>query len=283
MFMSRNSAIFLLVSIFLLAQLVGLFFISQSVDEVGEFGETIIERPQTSGLESLIFITIGIAIGTLLLIFLANRNKKNWWKAWFFVANFLAVSLALGVFFADTWLFLLALLVVLIRFYTHNLWINNFTELLMYSGVAVFLVPILNVPIMIIGLVLISFYDMYAVWKSKHMVKIAQFALDSKYFPGITLGKKQNKSKKSDKKVPSVLGGGDIIFPLLFSGVVFSSLVSLGLSFPKSLGLSLFIPVFAALGLGALLIYGKKNAFYPAMPPIAVGSFCGYLVILLLL
>ncbi len=47
----------------------------------------------------------------------------------------------------------------------------------MYTGIAILFVPILNVFWMIILLIVISIYDAYAVWKSKHMVKMANFQM----------------------------------------------------------------------------------------------------------
>jgi len=70
----------------------------------------------------------------------------------------------------------------------------------------------------------------------------------------------------------AILGGGDLGFPLIFAGVVF-----------KSVGLyqAMIIPVFAAIALLLLLLLGKKDRFYPAMPFISAGCFVGYIVILL--
>src|SRR5690606_26012038 len=93
----------LLLSIFVLAQIVGLSFISYSVNTVVVNGQTNIdfdqttigERPVSSGFESAILIFFGIGIGTVLLLYLARKNKVFLWKAWFFVASVLAISISL--------------------------------------------------------------------------------------------------------------------------------------------------------------------------------------------
>ena len=75
-----------------------------------------------------------------------------------------------------------------------------------------------------------------------------------------------------DKKKAAILGGGDIGFTLLFSVVVF-----------RFLGLSaLVIPLFVGLALFGLLVYGKKNRYYPAMPYLSAGCLAGYFVAYLL-
>lgn len=73
----------------------------------------------------------------------------------------------------------------------------------------------------------------------------------------------------------AILGGGDIAFPLLFSGVLF-----------KTTGM-IFAPVITSitsmLALGLLFFYSQKKKFYPAMPFIATGLFIGYGIVLLLI
>ena len=84
---------------------------------------------------------------------------------------------------------------------------------------------------------------MYAVWKSKHMVKMAKFQTKSNIFAGLMLpyqkktGKVVSAVTKTEKKESAphtaiekkkelktaILGGGDVAFPLLFAGVVLKS------------------------------------------------------------
>ena len=109
---------------------------------------------------------------------------------------------------------------------------------------------------------------MYAVWKSKHMIKLAKFQSQLKIFPGFLVPYIEKRKKRA-----AMLGGGDIGFPLLFAGVVF-----------KELGfISYIIPVIVSISLLLLLIYGNKNKFYPAMPFLGAGCFVGYGLILLLI
>src|SRR3989344_5717485 len=116
----------------------------------------------------------------------------------------------------------------------------------------------------IILLILISIYDMYAVWKSKHMIKLAKFQSKLKTFAGLFIPYEKNKA--------AILGGGDIAFPLLFAGVVLLE---------KGLYPSILIIVYSALALFLLFLFGKKKKFYPAMPFISLGCFLGYLVSLI--
>ena len=150
------------------------------------------------------------------------------------------------------------------------------TQLFIYGGLAAIFVPILNLFAMIMLLFFISGYDMYAVWKSKHMVKLAKFQT-STAFAGVMIPYKLaslKKGKKKKVKVKSaILGGGDIGFPLLFAGVIFKTLLVKGveMAFLKTL----IIPVFVTITLGWLFVEAEKDKFYPAMPAVSVGCFLG--------
>ena len=121
------------------------------------------------------------------------------------------------------------------------------------------------------------------------MVKLAKFQIKSKVFAGLMVSYERKKGKigTTQKEVSgkgikvAVLGGGDIGFPLIFAGVVMKNLM---LTNPELIGFlkALIIPIFVTLALSYLLLKGKQDKFYPAMPYLTVGCIIGYLVILLI-
>lgn len=306
--------------IFLLSQFVGLYLINLSaIPVVQQNGTTSInygitavgERPQSTGTETLIYLILGVLLGTLLLLFLAKRKKTGVWKAWFMFASTIAISVSLGVlikpeYYWVAWIVAAGLSYWKI-FYT-NIYIHNFTEVLMYAGIAVMLVPILDVGTMFLILAIFSVYDMYAVWKSKHMVKMAQFTAEANVFPGISIPYRAEKGKatirmKSSKKFKvqgshheskekvGILGGGDVVFPLFFSGTIMTALIQgnlpgivISAMSKSSAFLYALIPVATVLiALFLLFTLGKSNKFYPAIPFITAGCIVGYGLLLLIL
>ncbi|MBW2991265.1 hypothetical protein KY348_06200, partial [Candidatus Woesearchaeota archaeon] len=263
-------------------------------------------RPEVTGLGAFAYIFIGIVIGTILVLLIIKLKKITLWKVWFFLAVFIAISLALGVLFANYIALIIAFLLALLKIIRPNVFVHNLTELLMYAGIAVFLVPLLNILWAAILLIAISLSDFYAVFKSKHMVKMAKFQAKSKVFAGLfipytpkkedaaldvdapplpstSLKLKAGKTvKKKIMKKNAILGGGDIAFPLIFTGVVMEGLVIQGLSKTLALYQSLIITLTTTIALAFLFIFAKKEKFYPAMPIIAAGCFLGYVIILLL-
>jgi len=80
-----------------------------------------------------------------------------------------------------------------------------------------------------------------------------------------TLKKTQLKKKKIKINI-AILGGGDVIFPIITAGVML-----------KTLGLASAILVIlgATLGLAYLFFFSEKKKFYPAMPFITGGIIVG--------
>lgn len=281
---------------FLLAQFIGIAILYKYIDpqkslETGktEFKELPIgERPQMNEQFSYIPIMIVVLIGTVLMLVLIKYQLEWVWKIWFLIAVFLTLAISFNALMPLKIALFIALALAFWKIFWPNFWVQNLTELFLYGGLAAIFVPVFNLLSISILLVLISIYDAYAVWKSKHMITLAQSQAKSKVFAGLLipykLGKQgekraeQGTAKTATTKVKTtvrtaILGGGDIGFPLLFAGVVL-----------KQWGLwqSLVIPFFALAGLTALLFVAKEKKFYPAMPFISAGCFIGLLAVWLL-
>ena len=89
---------------------------------------------------------------------------------------------------------------------------HNLTELFVYPGLAILFTPHFNVLSISLLLVLIAVYDMFSVWKSKHMIMLAKAQEKADMYTGYYLPM---------DKGHIFLGGGDIAFPMLFTSVVF--------------------------------------------------------------
>jgi len=132
-------------------------------------------------------------------------------------------------------------------------------------------------PEIIIGLLIIfSIYDFIAVYKTKHMVKIAKEMIESKAVLALIIPSSFRDFRGSLGEVRPggkflILGGGDIIFSLLFC----VSLVPQGILSP------LIVAFFSLIGLftGFLFFISQKTRQpIPALPPIALFSILGYLI-----
>jgi len=292
----------LLLAMFLITQLIGLFVINQYspittqvLDEQGNLLNVTsynlpygVEPPSdVTPRDTLISIIIAIAIAVSIMLLLMKYNVEIFFKVWFFVV----VSIAMAITFNSIvpsnlqYASLIALIIAIplsyIKIFKRNIYIHNITELAVYPGIAVIFVPLLNIWTTVILLILISLYDMYAVWHAGFMQKMAHYQIEKlQIFTGFFIpymGKKQkqllikaqnskskklNKLKKKIKVNLAILGGGDVVFPIILAGVVFNAL---------GLIPALIISLGATISLAGLFYISQKGKFYPAMPFITAG------------
>ena len=308
----------ILLSMFIIAQLIGIYVINAdpftvqkeingTVQEVDNSYLLWINPPkaETQGEFTQLFVNIIIAflLAIVILILLMKFRVSVFLKIWFFLVVSIALLLSflalmkllpfeINVRTSFIFSLILAVLLASLKFFGRNFLVHNFTELLIYPGIATVFVPLLNVWTIAALLVLISVYDIWAVWHSGIMQKMAKYQIDTlKVFSGFfvpyvskkvkqqisrwkkTLSRSQLKKKKIKVNV-AILGGGDIVFPIITAGVMLKTL---------GLGSAFFVIVGATLGLSYLFIAAEKRKFYPAMPFITAGILVGILASYLIL
>lgn len=294
----------LLVLFFLLSQFFGLGILAYEAQPSYSsilYEETSIgERPEfTTGYGPVLYLLFGVAFGTVFLLAIMKLSKaKTIWKYWYMLAVFLTLTVTLGVFLPDTLALALALVFAYLKIRKYNFWIHNFTEVFMYAGIALLFAPLFSIQWAALLLVLISVYDMYAVWKSEHMIKLARFTRDSKIFAGFLIRYEEQGHVLTDQgfrktlKAPpkkkrtqrsALLGGGDILFPLLFAGAVFNQFLLLFYTKTVAFFATMTVVSTASISLYLLFYLAKKDKFYPAMPFLTIGCFAGYFLLQLIL
>jgi len=252
-----------------------------------------LQPPEIEAASALWSISISMVIAILLVLLLMTIKANLFLRLWFFVVATIAIAISINGIFIITKLplqyqaiiaLIIALPLAFFKVFKQNLIIHNLTELIIYPGIAAILVPIFSIWTVIIFLILISVYDIYAVWHAKFMQKMAKFQINElKVFSGFFVPyirpedrrflNKKGKGKKIKVSL-AILGGGDIALPILAAGVV---LLSQG--FLAAITVSLF----ATLALLYLFLFSKKGKYYPAMPFITTGIFIGMLVAYLVL
>lgn len=299
----------ILLVMFLLTQFIGIYVISQYSPvtqtiinpQTGESKNVTVlpnenqlpygQPPETNQQVSLFSIIVSLTIA-ILIIFLLMKFKLNIIiKTWFFIVIILSLGIAFYAFLKGLTNYALvvslsvAIVLAIFKVYKPNIVVHNFTELLIYPGIAALIVPLLGAWSVIVLLVLISIYDMWAVWHSGIMQKMARYQMEEvgvfggfliPYIPDklkaqmkkFRLSKSKTKNKKFKVQL-AILGGGDVVFPIIASGVFF-----------RTFGIvpALFVAFGAFVGLLFLLILSEKKKFYPAMPFISAGIFLGLLI-----
>jgi presenilin-like A22 family membrane protease len=294
----------LILLLFFISQLVGIFVAHSYSPQVTE-----VFNPQTNvtlnitnynlpyGTEppqniepksSLISIILAIFLAVLIMTLMMKFGATIFIRIWFFVV----VSLALGITLnsliknypnSEYIAILLALPLAFYKVFKRNIFVHNLTEILIYPGIAAIFAPLLSVWTTVALLIFASIYDIYAVWHSKFMQKLAKYQINEiKVFSGLFipyLSSKEKslllKFKNSKKKLKNIkvniaiLGGGDIVFPMILSSVVL-----------RSIGLTeaILVAIGATLALAHLFYISEKGKFYPALPFITLGCIIALLI-----
>lgn len=307
----------LLLGMFLLTQLIGLFVVAQYAPHTtqikNETGQLVnitnynlpygtnppaqVEDKNTFNLLFSFAISFAIAIG--LMFVLMKFGAEVLIRTWFFVV----VSLALGI-TINSFLFklpivnasIIALIVAVplayFKIFKRNVFVHNITELFIYPGIAAIFVSLItswtNYPVFaaVVIFLMISIYDIYAVWHAGFMQKMAHYQIKKlNLFTGFFipyLGKKEREMIREaraaklktgkEKKIKvnvAILGGGDVVFPIILAGVVLFKIGLLG---------ALFVSLGSTIALAYLFYVSEKGKFYPAMPFITIGAFIGLIL-----
>ena len=232
--------------------------------------------PSINPWQFILYFAIGTIIVLLLTFFVKSGSiKRKIFKILFVFSVFWG-----GLLVLDIWLeniLTLFLIVALVYFWLKkaNIFIHNFCMILAIAGVGAIVGLRVQPEIMVILLALFSLYDFLAVYKTKHMIKMAKEMITYRAIFGIVVPSQRKDFSKLLREVKTggkflVLGGGDIAFPLLLS-----------VSFvPQSLIYALVVAFFSLIGLFVsflIFIKQRKKRPIPALPPIALFSIIGFL------
>jgi presenilin-like A22 family membrane protease len=298
--------VLILLGMFFITQLIGLAVInqyspqtSQVIDLQGNITNQTtynlpygLDPPETtkgSIWRVILFLAISLAFAVLIMFALMKYGAELIIKIWFFAVVVLSIGITINAFLwkipqGAMISILLAAVLAYIKVIKRNIIAHNLTELIIYPGIgAIFVALILSwttKPVLASSalLILLSFYDMYAVWHAGFMQKMAKYQIEKvKVFTGFFIpylgtkdrakiknSKVKNLKNKKVKVNVAILGGGDVVFPIILAGVV---LITLGLL------QAVLISIGATAALAVLFYYSKKGKFYPAMPFISIGCF----------
>jgi len=264
--------------LFCLTLLLGIVTASR-INEVLKFQKVII--PQFSFWQFIFYFLL-----TSLLIFFVpyfmrfKKEKKTFFRAVFVLATFFG-----GISFFNCWMLglpALILMAAIIFWWLKRPTILNQDLCLIFGmvGIGSILGLSLNPLMVALLLVFFSIYDFIAVYKTKHMIRMAKEMIESRAILALVVPPNISGFRESLEKIEPggkflILGGGDVVFPLLFA----ASLVSQGILS------SLIVATFSLIGLFAgfyFFISQKIRQPIPALPPIALFSIIGFFITLII-
>jgi len=236
-----------------------------------------ITLPQISFWKFIIAFLLSTLFIFLIIRFLKFRKEKG---TIFKIIFVLAVAFG-GLLFLETWLLqplpLIIITALIFWWWKRPLILNqNILIILGIAGIGSTLGLALQPLMVAVLLIIFSIYDYIAVYKTKHMIKMAKEMIEQKAILALVIPPNLSGFQASLGEIKPggkflILGGGDIVFPLLFC----ASLI------PAGILNSIIVAFFSLIGLFvSFYIFTKQKvrAPIPALPPIAFFSIIGYLI-----
>lgn len=274
---SENVGKVLAIEFLLFALTLGLGIVTavQAYQEVEEMDVSIPEIHLGQFLFYFVTTTVFILLMINLLKF--RKEKSIIFKLFFVAAVFLGGWVTVSIWIPNVTSVLLMGFLIVWWWKKPSVLIQDICVVLAIAGTGSLLGLSFQPEMVVALLAIFSVYDVIAVYKTKHMVKLAKEMIRSKAVLGLIIpqnvigfGDRLENLKPGGKLL--VLGGGDMVFPLLLC----TSLVpSNELIYPVIVGL------FSLLGLSLSFYFflsQEKREPIPALPPIALCSIIGFLL-----
>jgi presenilin-like A22 family membrane protease len=241
-----------------------------------------IEIPLLSSFEFIFYFFLATLFAFLMFKFLKEKIiKKKIYKILFLSVSFFSSLIFFESFLPEPIPLILVFLLIFWWIKKPIVLNQNLLIILSLAGIGAILGLGLKPEAVILILIILSIYDFIAVYKTKHMVKMAKDMIEAGTILGLVSPFELTGFLKSINEVKPgegnflILGGGDVAFPLIFS----VSLLKLGIL------KSFLIALFSLLGLFAnfsLFLFQKERRAIPALPLISFFSIIGYLALRLL-
>ncbi len=280
---------FLVMPLLLLAVEIGSILISLPVQAAGI---TAFEDP-TSLANPFIFIAI-LLVFTGFLLLLIKYGKKRW------IAAIIAISIILTFIYifsalvngvtadpnlAVALVIILSLLATILLYKYPEWYVIDGLGILIAAGVAAIFGSSLEYYLVIVLLVLLAVYDAISVYKTKHMITLAEGVIDLKTPILFVIPKRRDYSFIRDgigklddggERAAFIIGMGDMIMPSIL--VVSANVFLQGWRLFGIVNLPALGAMLGSLaGLGVLLSYVASGKPQAGLPPLNGGTILGFL------
>jgi presenilin-like A22 family membrane protease len=280
---------FLVMPLLLLAVEIGSVLISLPVQAAGI---TAFEDP-ASLANPFIFIAI-LLVFTGFLLLLIKYGRKEWIAAIIAISIFLTfVYIFAALVYVVTaepnlMLFLIVTLSLLatVTLYKYPEWyVIDGLGILIAAGVAAIFGSSLEYYLVVLLLILLAIYDAISVYKTKHMITLAEGVIDLKTPILFVIPKKRNYSFIRDgigklddggERAAFIIGMGDLIMPSIL--VVSANVFLQGWRFAGIINLPALGAIIGSLaGLAVLLHFVSSGKPQAGLPPLNGGTILGFL------
>ncbi len=222
------------------------------------------------------FLSAFAAATVLMVLLLRSRRGSRWFAAFFSLAVFVGVGVITERFWGAGGAILATASAVLLHYGLRRVAIFDLVLVFGLAGVTLSLGEAMPPLSILVILVVLSFYDVFAVFVTGHMVRAAEALLEQRAFFALIVPSGPRWFWTGLSAVAPgpkflFLGTGDLVLPALLVAATGRS------------GTAAALPVLAGAlaGLASMhliFINQTRRRPIPALPPIALGAILGYLV-----
>lgn len=234
-----------------------------------------------------------LVVFTVVILLIIKFQKKKAMRIIFLSSTTVLIIYVLypilTIFISDVWvnltLSVVASAVLLIALIKKPEWyITNAIALLTGVGAIALIGISLDILLVIVLLIVMAAYDAFSVYKSKHMIDLADNVMDLKLPVMFVIPKKRDysllkKTKSLKEKLNNgtereayFLGVGDIVFPGILAVAAFHNIAGNGLI------IALSVLAGTLIGFMALMTYAVKGKPQAGLPFLCSGAILGYIV-----
>lgn len=235
-------------------------------------------------VQNFVAIFILATLGFLFLIYFlkVKKLKRAIFKTIFFLAVFAGTAVFFNVWVSRTIAFLAGIFTALVWWAYPKIVSQNACLAFTMLGAGIFLGYVFSPGTAAFLLLLFSFYDLIAVYVTKHMVAMAKEMVANGALPAVFIPMNLSGLREDINRIAAggekflILGGGDIVFPLFFC-----------VSVARNYGTfaAALTAIFSTIGFCAsfyqFLNQGTRRPI-PALPPIALFTLIGYALVIFL-
>lgn len=223
---------------------------------------------------------LAFGIGTAIVLGLIRiMHGGLFLRIFFLLALFSGTLITLSIFLSDIISIVLSLVLIASYVFYPYVWLHNLLLILTLPGIAATLGAALNPYTAAVLLIFMSAYDYIAVYKTKHMIRMAKAmiagrAIFAMIFPEHWHGFKSRVSEAHPGEKFMMLGSGDFVFPIIMaiSAYVISQVAP---------WLVFIITLFGLLLMHLIFVFQKVRRPMPALPPLAAFAILGFFIAVL--